>query len=113
MFDHPADKERTRFDELAEQISNATSTPVFFALVLLLGGIWGVAFAIGASESVKHFLEGLMAFLSLLLVAILKNSERRAEGVMHQKLDALLAAELGVEDAESELREALGKHDEV
>lgn len=120
MIDHPADRKRSRFDAAAEVVSNATSTPVFFALVLLIGLAWGAAYAFGASDSLKHLLEGLMAFLSLVLVAILKNSERRAEGALHIKLDALLAAELGREGHETgehavvdELREARGKHDEV
>jgi low affinity Fe/Cu permease len=118
MLEHPAEQERTRFDEVAEQASNATSTPVFFATVVLLGAAWVAAYAVGASDAVKHFLEGSMAFLSLVLVAILKNSERRAEGAVHLKLDALLAAELdrrGLRegDVTEELREARGKHDEV
>lgn len=118
MLDHPAKQERTRFDAAAEFVSNATSTPVFFGLVLLLGLGWAGAYLTGASDAVKHLLEGAMAFLSLVLVAILKNSERRAEGALHIKLDALLAAEMdrrdGVDrDVEAELGEALGKHDEV
>ena len=118
MLDHPAEQERSRFDAIAEFASNATSTPVFFVLVLALGAAWVGAYALGASDAVKHFLEGAMAFLSLVLVAILKNSERRAEGALHIKLDALLAAEMdrrrGVDrDVEAGLGEALGKHDEV
>ncbi len=120
MFEHPAEQERTRFDAIAEQASNATSSPFFFGLVLLLGAAWGVSYAVGASDSLKHLLEGAMAFLSLVLVAILKNSERRAEGAVHLKLDALLAAELGrrghdtgEQSVVEELREARGKHDEV
>ena len=120
MLEHPAQQERSRFDAIAEFVSNATSTPVFFVLVLLLGGAWIGAYAVGASDALKHFLEGAMAFLSLVLVAILKNSERRAEGALHIKLDALLAAELGRHGHETgehtvveELREARGKHDEV
>ncbi len=120
MLEHPGEQERTRFDAIAEQASYATSTPVFFALVMLLGAAWGASYALGASDALKHFLEGAMAFLSLVLVAILKNSERRAEGAVHLKLDALLAAELarrGHETGEhgviDELREARGKHDEV
>ena len=120
MLEHPAEQERTRFDAIAEQASNATSTPVFFGLVVLLGGAWVASYALGASDAVKHFLEGAMAFLSLVLVAILKNSERRAEGAVHLKLDALLAAELrrhghetGEHEVVEELREARGKHDEV
>ena len=120
MLEHPAEQERTRFDAIAEQASNGTSTPVFFGLVLLLGAGWGAAYVLGASDALKHFLEGAMAFLSLVLVAILKNSERRAEGAVHLKLDALLAAELGRHGYETgehevveELREARGKHDEV
>lgn len=118
MLEHPAEQERSRFDAIAEFVSNATSTPVFFAIVLLLGLGWAGSYAFGASDTVKHLLEGAMAFLSLVLVAILKNSERRAEGALHIKLDALLAAEMdqrrGVDrDVEAGLGEALGKHDEV
>jgi low affinity Fe/Cu permease len=118
---HPADRtaeKRSWFDRLAEGISNLTGSPFFFAAVLLLGAGWVLAYVLGASDSVKHLLEGTMAFFSLVLVVILKNSELRAELAIQEKLDALLGAELAARgersiDADAELREARGLHDEV
>ena len=120
-FKHPGqrnDEKRGPFDHLAEYVSNFTGSPLFFGLVLLLGVAWGVAYATGASDALKHLLEGLMAFLSLLLLVILKNAERRAELAIHEKLDALVNDRLEARgepdiDALAELRRAHQLHDEV
>jgi low affinity Fe/Cu permease len=59
-----------------------------------------------------------MAAMTLLLLALLKNAERRAEAALQQKLDAIAAALLeqrrGNETAaQEELGEAIGVHAEV
>jgi hypothetical protein len=53
-----------------------------------------------------------------MLVALLKNAERRAEGAIQQKLDAIAAALLeqrkgNASAAQDDLAEAIGLHDEV
>ena len=59
-----------------------------------------------------------MAALTLLLVALLKNAERRAEHAIQLKLDRLAEAMLAErrdhrDDGAEELEEAVGMHDEV
>lgn len=119
---HPVDtgEGRSRFDHIAEAASNFTSRPPFFAFCILLGLALVLAYALHWGETVQHVLGDSFAVLSLLLVAILKNSERRAEYAVHQKLDALLAAALeergdpeAPDDAVKGLRVALSLHDEV
>jgi low affinity Fe/Cu permease len=113
---HPAEDERGRFDELAERASNFTSSPAFFALCLGLVGLWALSFAAG--DAAHHVAGDAMAAVTLLLLALLKNAERRAEHTVQQKLDAIAAAMLeqrrGNETAaQDELAEAIGLHDEV
>jgi low affinity Fe/Cu permease len=119
-FTHPADRQadgRSRFDHAAEAASNLTSSPGFFAFVAALGLVWAASYALGFSSELRHGLAEAMTLLSLLIVTILKNSERRAERAMHVKLDALLAAELEsrgeAPDPRPELTSARGVHDEV
>jgi low affinity Fe/Cu permease len=113
---HPADDERGRFDQVAESASNFTSSPTFFTLCLLVLAVWAVSFAFG--DAAHHAAGDLMAAVTLLLVALLKNAERRGEGAVQQKLDAIAAALLEQRKgnsaaAQDDLAEAIGLHDEV
>jgi low affinity Fe/Cu permease len=113
---HPADDSRGRFDDFAEAASNFTSSPLFFAECLLAVAAWVASFAFG---DVAHHVAGdFLAAVTLMLVALLKNAERRAEGAIQQKLDAIAAALLeqrrgNQTAAQDELAEAIGLHDEV
>jgi low affinity Fe/Cu permease len=113
---HPAEDERGRFEELAERASNFTSSPVFFGGCALLVALWAASFAAG--NTAHHVAGDLMAGVTLLLLALLKNAERRAEHAVQQKLDAIAAALIeqrrGNETAaQEELAEAIGLHEEV
>jgi low affinity Fe/Cu permease len=113
---HPAEDERGRFEELAERASNFTSSPLFFGGCLLVIALWAASFATG--DTAHHLAGDLMAAITLLLLALLKNAERRAEHAVQQKLDAIAAALLeqrrGNETAaQNELAEAIGLHEEV
>jgi len=113
---HPAEDGRGRFDHLAEVASNFSGSPVFFVVCLLVVGAWAASFGFG--DTAHHIAGDLMAAVTLLLVALLKNAERRAEGAIQQKLDAIAAALLeqrrGDETgAQDDLAEAIGLHDEV
>jgi low affinity Fe/Cu permease len=113
---HPADDRRGRFDDFAESASNFTSSPLFFAVCLLAVAAWVASFAFG--DVAHHAAGDFMAAITLLLVALLKNAERRAEGAIQQKLDAIAAALLeqrrgNKSAAQDELAEAIGLHDEV
>jgi low affinity Fe/Cu permease len=113
---HPAENERGAFDELAERASNFTSSPAFFALCAAMVFAWLGSIAIG--DLTHHIAADAMAAVTLLLVALLKNAERRSEAAIQQKLDAIAAALLeqrkGNETAaQDDLAEAIGLHDEI
>lgn len=115
-LEHPAKEGRGRFDAFAETASNFTSSPAFFMVCISVVGAWAASFALGSTA--HHVTGDLMAALTLLLLALLKNSERRAEAAIQQKLDAIAAALLerqrGDETgAQDELAAAIGLHDEV
>jgi low affinity Fe/Cu permease len=79
---------------------------------------WAASYVLAASDTVHHVLADAMAALTLLLVALLKNAERRAEHAIQGKLDRLAEAMLAErrehpDDGAEELEEAVGMHDEV
>lgn len=118
---HPSERRggRGRFERVAELASNLAGSSTFFALCMLLVLIWLVALAVGVSAATDNDLTGAMMAVTLLLVAVLKNSERRAERAMQLKLDAIAAALLaqrGVSlggEARSELEDAVRLHEEL
>ncbi|TQK42674.1 low affinity Fe/Cu permease [Streptomyces sp. SLBN-118] len=94
-FQHPADRGgrgRGRFERLAEAVSRFTSSPAFFLFCLaLVAGVTAVHTA-GLDLGWQLFAHGWMTAVTLLLVALLKNSELRAERAIQRKLDAIAAA---------------------
>ena len=117
---HPADRgdpgKRGRFDALAEASSNFASSPTFFAVCAALVAGWAAATALHANEHTVHALGDGMAALTLLLVALLKNSELRSERAIQAKLDAIAAAMLDQDNsttARRDLETAIGMQDEV
>lgn len=97
--------------------SNFTSSPWFFGICTLLVAGWIGSYIVGASEAVKVFLGSAMTAVTLFLVALIKNAERRAEHAIQEKLDALIQARYdesrGREPDSGALEAALELHDEV
>ncbi len=94
-FEHPAEKgdpgRLGRFEKLAELASNFTSSASFSVFcVLLVAGFVAVHLA-HLDTSWQHLLGDAMGAVALLLLALLKNSERRAERAIQLKLDAIAA----------------------
>jgi hypothetical protein len=118
---HPADRiddRRGRFDQFAQRASFLASSPLFFVVcaVLVLG--WVVGLATGASDRFEAAAAGLMSAVTLILVAVLKNSELRAERAVQTKLDAIASSLLEDRrghrgDAESQLAHSIGVHEEI
>ncbi len=80
--EHPADRtesQRGPFDRFPERASFLASSPLFFVFCAVLVGAWALAFALGASDRLVTAAAGLMSAVTLLLVALLKNAELRAE----------------------------------
>jgi hypothetical protein len=80
---HPADRtegaERGRFERLAEHGSFLASSPLFFGLCLVVLVVWLVGLFAGASNRFETTATGLISAVTLVLVALLKNAELRAE----------------------------------
>jgi low affinity Fe/Cu permease len=118
---HPADRtdnRRGRFDQFAERASFLASSPLFFIACMALVIAWAVGLAVGASDRFEAATAGGMSAVTLILVAVLKNSELRTERALHTKLDAIASALLeerrGHEgDAEEQLERSIGVHDEI
>lgn len=121
MLRHPTDRGegRGRFDMLAETASNLASSGVFFSLCFAILAAWVLGLVVGFASGTESALTGTMSALTLLLVALLKNSELRAERAMQLKLDAIASALLedrgGGPDAETkrELEDAVRLHEEL
>lgn len=118
---HPVERGgdgRSRFDHLAEAASNVGSTPAFFAFCLAIVAFWAATYVAHLSEPLQHVAGDVMAALTLAMVALLKNAERRSEHAVQPKLDlvaaALLEQDRGDETAARDrLRTAIGLHDEA
>lgn len=97
-FQHPArrseDGRRGRFEQLAELASNFTSSPVFALFCLLLVAGFVAVNVAGLSTEWRLVVGDAMGAVTLLLLAMLKNSERRAEHAIQRKLDAIARAML-------------------
>lgn len=121
LLRHPTERGegRGRFDATAEIASNLASSSLFFSLCLLIILIWIVGLIVGLTSATESDLTGAMTAMTLLLVAVLKNSERRAERAMQLKLDAIAAALLedrghGLDrKTKAELEEAVRLHEEL
>ena len=119
---HPAERlpqrQRGRFERLAERASFLASSPPFFALCFGAVLAWAIGLAAGADNRFLTAISGGMTALTLGIVALVKNAEMRSERAIQQKLDAIAAALLerrrGADgEAESDLEDAIGLHDEI
>jgi low affinity Fe/Cu permease len=90
---HPSERgERDRrgpFDRLAQRASYFSSSPLFFVLCLGLVFAWLGGYVFGASAAYEQATGTGLTAVTLLLVALLKNTELRAEHAVQSKLDAL------------------------
>ena len=120
-IEHPVERGgdgRGTFDHLAERASNVASSPGFFSICSAVVLVWALSYALGWSQDVRVLLGDVMAAVTLALVALLKNAERRAEHAVQYKLDAIARAMLesrrGTDDSAIEdLERAIGRHQDV
>ncbi|MGW1726667.1 low affinity iron permease family protein [Streptomyces sp. NPDC002306] len=118
---HPAKRSRDGrgwFERLAEEASNFTSSLVFYGICLALVATFVVAHAAGVPLTWQLLIGDVMTAVNLLLLALLKNSERRAEHAVQRKLDSIAAAlldqdEAGRRKADQDLRKAIGMEEDV
>src|SRR6201996_8875324 len=121
LLRHPTERGegRGRFAAAAEIASNLASSSLFFTICLLIVFAWVVGLVIGLPTATESDLTGTMSAMTLLLVAVLKNSELRAERAMQLKLDAIAAALLEDRghghdaDTKADLEDAVRLHEEL
>ena len=121
-LEHPADRieepRRGRFDSFAQRASHLASSPLFFALCGGLVLVWASGLALGASDRFESASAGLMSAVTLILVAVLKNSELRTERALQTKLDAIASSLLEDRrghrgDAEDQLEASIRVHEHI
>lgn len=87
------DHRRGWFDELAERAHQIASRDVFFIALVVATLLWAPTyFLLG---SVSHWYTAFVLpaeIVTLFLVALLENSNRRSEKALHRKLDAFAVA---------------------
>ncbi|MEU6281310.1 hypothetical protein [Streptomyces sp. NPDC047028] len=89
---HRGGPNRSRFDQFAEYASNFTSSPLFFGFCLLLVGFFIATHAAHLTVELLLLAGECMTAVTLLLLALLKNAEMRAEHAIQRKLDAIAGA---------------------
>jgi hypothetical protein len=120
-LEHPADRiddRRGPFDQFAERASFLASSPVFFLFCALIIAGWATGLILGASDRFEAAAAGLMSAVTLILVAVLKNAELRTERALQTKLDAIASSLLEDRrghrgDAEAQLEQSIGVHEEI
>jgi low affinity Fe/Cu permease len=115
------DARRHWFDEWAELARNVASRGSFFVTLLAATVLWAATYPLFGSVSSWYVVFVLPAeIVTLLLVALLENSNRRSEQALHRKLDSFAAvlADLAAESRSpevsrhaTELRAAIGLQD--
>jgi low affinity Fe/Cu permease len=118
---HPVERGgegRGRFERLAERASNVSSSPAFFLGCGVLVVAWTLSFVLGWPADVRAYLGDMLTAVTLALVALVKNAERRSEHAIQVKLDAIAQALLEAQDgragpAVDQLERAIGRHEEV
>lgn len=115
------DAHRTWFDEFASRAHGIASRDVFFLLIVGLTVLWAPTYFVLHSLDHWYVLFVLPAeIVTLFLVVLLENHNRRSEQALHRKLDAFagaLAAIAAESPSESvrqyaeELRAAVGLQD--
>ena len=90
---HPSERggrdRRGPFDRLAQGASYFSSSPFFFLICVGMVFAWLGGYVFGAGSGYEQAAGTALTATTLLLVALLKNAELRAEAAVQSKLDAL------------------------
>lgn len=115
------DAHRTWFDEFASRAHGIASRDVFFLIIVALTALWAPTYFL--LHNLDHWYVAFVLpaeIVTLFLVVLLENHNRRSEQALHRKLDAFagalaaMAAEspsASVREYAAELRAAVGLQD--
>jgi low affinity Fe/Cu permease len=115
------DQHRSWFDELAARAQEVVSRDVFFIVLVILILVWAPSFFL--FHTIDHWYLALVIpaeIVTLVMLALMANHDRRSEQALHRKVDALAQAlaELiegpdreDVQRHATELRAAVGLED--
>jgi Flp pilus assembly protein TadB len=85
-----ADQKAKLFDRFAEASADVVSRAPFFVACVLLVVVWAPTFWLFPSvDTWQLVINTATTIVTFLMVALLQNSQRRAEQAIHQKLDAV------------------------
>ncbi|MDQ8707980.1 hypothetical protein RCO28_36765 [Streptomyces sp. LHD-70] len=118
--EHPVERGgagRDRFAAFSERASNVTSSPLFYVLCVLMVLGMAVVHFVHLPLPWLIFAGDVMTATNLLLLTLLKNTERRDAHAVQRKLDAIAAAILEQREgtdhtAAEELRRAIRMEEE-
>ncbi len=106
------------FDRFAEGASRVASRAWFFCFCVLLVVVWAPSiFILKDIDTWQLIINTLTTIITFLMVALLQNSQTRADQALQHKLNAIaemlsdLAREAGLEEDARELRVAVGIED--
>lgn len=106
------------FERFSEAASNFTSSPLFYGFCVALVCAFIAVHVAGLGVAWELALGGGLSAVTLLLLALLTNSEGQAEHAVQTKLDAIGRVLLEQDDADrrraqDELAQAIGHGEEV
>ncbi len=103
------------FDHFAEAASKVASRAWFFCFCVLLVVLWAPSIILLRDiDTWQLIINTLTTIVTFLMVALLQNSQTRADQALQHKLNAVaamlahLATNQGLQDEASELRDAVG-----
>lgn len=83
------EESRSWFDEVAEKAASVISGTPFFFVCVALTLAWLPLLGVMGSEPAQFLLQSVIAVVTLLMVALLQNSQKRSESAVNLKLDAI------------------------
>jgi low affinity Fe/Cu permease len=115
------DSQRGWFDDLSSRAQDVVSRDVFFIALVILALLWLPSYFLHGSLEHWHLTLVIPAeLMTLFMVALMANHDRRSEQALHRKVDALATALATVIDGSAdeeakrhatELRAAVGLED--
>lgn len=102
------------FDRFATASARFTSRAWFFALCLVLVIVWGPTyFVVGSIDTWQLIINTITTIVTFLLVALLQNTETRADEATQDKLNALAQGLSGLMTHLADIHERDGLRKEV